>query len=223
MRKIYNWNCCLFIMERRKLIGVGVVVVALLLIFLGLLEEEVVEEVAPVVIPEPVSVPASVPVPVPTSTVVNFQKYNIDYMNDGIKAILVGQAGANGKTAFYLPSTGYVNVTRGTKYGVAWLINNVNPKVPEGSEFSFNFNVNSESVADCGVSVDVAQGWIERGMASTGMISGQWREDWNEWHDAMTIYFAFPDDIEACSVKYDFVITKDGGAYDSRSLLFNLV
>jgi len=55
------------------------------------------------------------------------------------------------------------------------------------------------------------------------MIGGQWREDWNEWHDAMTIYFAFPDNIEPCSVKYNFVITKDGVDYDSRTLEFNLV
>ena len=68
-----------------------------------------------------------------------------------------------------------------------------------------------------------AQSWIERGWKSSGMISGQWREDYNEWYDAMTIYFAFPIDVEACSVSYDFVITKDGAAYDSRSLLFNLV
>ena len=78
-------------------------------------------------------------------------------------------------------------------------------------------------MGDCGVSVEEAQSWIERGWSSYGMISGQWREDWNEWYDAMTIYFAFPDDIEACSVAYDFVISRDGVAYDSRSLLFNLI
>ncbi len=119
--------------------------------------------------------------------------------------------------------TEYVNVSRGTKYGVAFAIQNVNPKVPEGNYFEYNFDVDASSVGDCGVSVEEAQSWIERGWSSYGMISGQWREDWNEWYDAMTIYFAFPDDIEACSVAYDFVISRDGVAYDSRSLLFNLI
>jgi hypothetical protein len=171
------------------------------------------------------SVPVSVPpTPVPkTDVVINYQKYNIDYMNDNIKKILVRQAGAAGKTVFYLPPTGYINVSRGTKYGIAFLIQNVNPKVPEGNEFVYNFDVDPSSVGDCGVSAEVAQSWIERGWTSYGMISGQWREDWNEWHDAMTVYFSFPSDVEPCSVKYNFVITKDGAAYDSRTLEFNLV
>jgi len=169
---------------------------------------------------------APVPAPTPpkqTAATVNYQTYNIDYMNDDVKGILVRQAGSAGKTAFYLPSTGYVNVSRGTKYGVAFLIQNVNPKVPEGNEFVYNFDADPSSVEDCGVSVNVAQSWIERGWTSSGMIAGQWREDWNEWHDAMTIYFAFPSDIEPCNVKYNFVITRDKVAYDSRTLEFNLI
>jgi len=198
------------------MIGLGVLVLVVGLFFIWNdfgVEDEVVE--VPVVV--------SVPVVVPTSSVpaeINFESYNIDYMNDDVKAILLGQLGESGKTAFYLPSTGYVNVSRGTKYGVAFVIQNVNPKVPEGSRFAYNFDASSE---DCGVGLDVAQSWIESGWASQGMIAGQWREDWNEWHDAMTVRFAFPDDVGDCSVAYDFVITKDGSLYDSRVLVFNLI
>jgi hypothetical protein len=155
--------------------------------------------------------------------VVNYQTYNIDYMNDDVKAILVKQLGTSGKTAFYLPKTGYINVSRGTKYGVAFAIKNVDPKIPEGNEFAYNFDIDPSSVGDCRVSASEAQLWIERGWKSSGIIGGQWREDWNEWYDAMTIYFSFPEDIEACSIRYDFVILKDGVLYDSRSLDFNLV
>ncbi len=153
----------------------------------------------------------------------DWQKYNIDYMNDNIKAILVKKLGTNGKTAFYLPPTGYMNVSMGTKYGVAFAIQNVNPKVPEGNLFAYDFKADPLSIDDCGVSVSEAQSWIERGWASSGMISGQWREDWNDWYDAMTVYFSFPLDIKSCNVKYNFVITRDGAAYDSRILEFNLV
>ena len=169
-----------------------------------------------------VPIPVTTPSPVDSGTV-NFGAYNIDYMNDNVKAILIRKLGASGKTAFYLPAVGYMNVSRGTKYGVAFVIQNVNPKVPEGNEFAYNFDVDPTSVDNCGVSVDVAQSWIERGWASSGMISGQWREDWNEWYDAMTVYFAFPDDIDACNIRYDFVITRDGIAYDSKVLEFNLI
>lgn len=154
--------------------------------------------------------------------VVDFEKYNIDYMNDNVKGILTKRMG-NEKTDFYLPSTGYVNVSRGSKYGVAFVIQNINPKIPEGNEFSYNFSVDSDSVGDCGVNLEVAQSWIERGWASSGVIGGQWREDWNEWYDAMTVYFSFPKNINPCNIKYNFEITKDGLAYDSRVLEFNLV
>jgi len=208
-------------MERRWLIGAGIVLLFIfMVVFSG---EEVVEDDASVVVPVNVPTPTPVPVPVPTPAAINFQKHNIDYMNDNIKAILVKQLGESGRTAFYFPATGYVNVSRGTKYGVAFAIQNVNPKVPEGNFFAYDFEADASSVEKCGVSSEEAQSWIERGWSSSGMISGQWREDWNEWHDAMTIYFAFPSDVEACSMTYDFVITKDGVDYDSRSLLFNLV
>ena len=218
-------------MEKKEMIvgAVIFVIVGAVLFYPFVVEMFDVEEVLPegdVVTSEAMGV-SSVVVPekkvAPNSAAVNFQTYNIDYMNDNVKAILVRQAGANGKTAFYLPSTGYINVSKGTNFGVAHLIKNVNPKVPEGSNFEFNFNADASVTSGCGVSVVEAQSWIERGQSSSGMISGQWREDWNEWHDAMTIYFAFPSDVQSpCNVKYNYKITKDGQVYDSRQLEFNV-
>lgn len=204
----------------------SVAIIAILIVVLGLgllsFDGDATKEAAPtapVAAPKQPAAPAAPAKPAP----INYQKYNIDYMNDGIKAILVRQLGANGKTAFYLPSTGYINVSKGTKYGVAFAIQNVNPKVPEGNRFAYNFDADASVMSGCGVSVDEAQSWIERGWTSSGMISGQWREDYHDWYDAMTIYFAFPSDVQSgCNVKYNFVITKDGKAYDSRQLEFNI-
>jgi hypothetical protein len=210
-------------MKKKSIINlsIGIVVAVLVLFFTtSFLGNSSVDEVGGEV--EAVQAPTPTPFK-QEARAINYQTYNIDYMNDNIKSILVRQAGESGKTAFYLPPTGYINVSRGTKYGVAFLIQNVNPKVPEGNEFVYNFDADASSVGDCGVSVEEAQGWIERGWTSSGMIAGQWREDWNEWFDAMTIYFAFPSGVEPCNVKYNFVIKRDGAPYDSRTLEFNLI
>ncbi len=148
-------------------------------------------------------------------TKINYQKYNIAYMNDKTKAILTKKIGLDGKTAFYLPPTKYINVSKGTKYGVAFAINNLNPS-PNGNRFAYNFSADSSVVEGCNVSTAVAQSWIERGWTSFGKIS-------KGWVDAMTIYFAFPASIKSpCALKYNFVITKDGNYYDSRQLDFNV-
>lgn len=214
-------------MKRRVVfLGAGIVVLVLIVFFTtDFVGNDFGNETETVPTPTPTVASVPVPAPVPTrdESIINWGQYNIDYMNDGVKAILVRKLGTNGRTAFYLPATGYINVSRGTKYGVAFAIQNVNPNVPDGNEFAYNFDADPSSVGDCGVSVDEAQSWIERGWASSGMISGQWREDYNEWYDAMTVYFAFPADIEPCSVAYNFVITKDGAGYDSKTILFNLV
>jgi len=211
-------------MEREEWIVVAVISAIVVVVLFYPMLTDLVEEDAVVDDAGAASVAAPVKDVVSKPAGINFQTYNIDYMNDNVKAILVRQAGANGKTAFYLPSTGYINVSKGTKYGVAHLIQNVNPKVPEGSEFSFSFNADSSVMSGCGVSVSEVQSWIERGQSSTGMISGQWREDWNEWYDAMTVYFVFPSDVQSpCNIKYNYKITKDGQAYDSRQLEFNVI
>ena len=144
----------------------------------------------------------------------DWQKYNIDYMNDNIKAILVKKLGTNGKTAFYLPPIGYINVSRGSKFGVAYALNNPNPSGE--NFFEFDWIVDKSVVENCGVSEAVAQKWIERGWTSFGKIP-------QGWVDCMTIYFAFPSDIELCNVKYNFVIMKDGILYDTKSVEFNII
>jgi len=44
---------------------------------------------------------------------VNWEVYNYDFVDEHVKTILTGMLGAQGKTAFYLPQTGYINVSRG--------------------------------------------------------------------------------------------------------------
>jgi len=148
------------------------------------------------------------------SVEIDWEAYNYDYVDEDVKGILNEMLGADGKTAFYLPEVGYVNVSRGAEYGIAYALNN--PEPSGENYFEFNWTVDSDVVADCGVEVDVAQEWIVRGGKSWGNI----REN---WIDHMTIYFSFPDDVEACSVAYDFVVVKDGDDYGMKSVLFNLV
>ena len=140
-------------------------------------------------------------------------KYNYDFVDENVKGILNSMIGANGKTAFYLPPTGYINVSRGSKFGVAFALNNPNPSGE--NYFEFDWTVDESVVENCGVSEEVAQGWIERGWGSWGKIP-------KGWVDCMTVYFAFPSDIEPCSVRYNFEIRKDGILYDSESVLFNV-
>lgn len=158
------------------------------------------------------NVPASVPAPMPdVPKEINWEQYNYDFVDENVKGILNRMLGASGKIAFYLPPAGYFNVSRGSEYGVAYALNNPNPSGED--RFVFNWTAGFE---DCGVGLDVAQGWIERGGRSWGKIP-------QGWIDHMTIYFSFPDDVEACSVAYDFVIWKDGVLYGSERLEFNLV
>ena len=182
------------------MIGWGIGVVVLILIVFFTVDFAGDENYAPII--EPVYI---------APEFANFQIYNYDYVDTNVKNILNRMLGPNGKTAFYLPPTGYINISRGTKYGVAYALNNPNPSGE--NRFVFNWTAGSE---DCGVGLDVAQGWIERGWTSWGKIG-------EGWIDHMTVYFSFPADVEPCSVTYDFVVLKDGIAYDSKSILFNLV
>ncbi len=143
----------------------------------------------------------------------DWEKYNYDFVDENVKGILNSMIGANGKTAFYLPPTGYINVSRGSKFGVAFALNNPNPSGE--NYFEFDWTVDESVVENCGVSEEVAQGWIERGWGSWGKIP-------KGWVDCMTVYFAFPSDIEPCSVRYNFEIRKNGVFYDSESVLFNV-
>ena len=198
----------MIIMRKFCVVGIGgFTLITLFMLFSGaFFVSEITEKPALVVIPEP-----AVSVSEVEKTVVDFEKYDYDYVDEDVKEILNSMLGPSGKTAFYLPSTGYVNVSRGSKYGVAYALNNPNPS----GENYFEFNWTAGET-NCSVGLDVAQGWIERGWMSWGKIG-------EGWIDHMTVYFSFPSDVEACSVTYDFVIVKDGVLYDSKSVLFNLV
>jgi hypothetical protein len=213
-------------MERGRVVywGVGISVLILLVFFaVGFSGDKAMVEGN--VVQSPVSEPVPVPIVVPVSPkvddgIVDFDKYNYDFVDENVKGILNGILGASGKTAFYLPAVGYVNVSRGSKYGVAFALNNLNPAGAgvdweQYNDFEYDWNVDPSVVRDCGVSVVEAQKWIERGWSSWGKMA-------HGWVDHMTIYFSFPSDIEPCSVAYDFVVMKDGVAYDSKKVLFNL-
>ncbi|MFH1237928.1 MAG: hypothetical protein ABIH79_02205 [archaeon] len=169
----------------------------------------------------PVSDPSSAQTYISTSNIlegdnlpVNWKVYNYDFVDEHVKTVLTGMLGAQGKTAFYLPQTGYINVSRGSKFGVAYALNNPNPSGE--NYFEYHWTVDNSVVESCRVSVEVAQSWIERGWMSWGKIP-------QGWVDHMTVYFSFPADIEPCNVKYNFLITKDGAKYDSKVLEFNLI
>ena len=144
----------------------------------------------------------------------DWEKYNYDFVDENVKNILSSMIGANGKTAFYLPPTGYINVSRGSKFGVAFALNNPNPSGE--NFFEFNWTVDKSVVNSCGVSEKEAQHWIERGWTSFGKIP-------KGWVDCMTTYFAFPLDVESCNVKYNFVIEKNRVLYDSKTVEFNII
>jgi len=143
--------------------------------------------------------------------VVDFGRYNYDYVDENVKGILNGMIGGSGRVAFYLPPVGYVNVSRGDKFGVAFALNNPSPSGE--NMFEYEWTAGSE---DCGVGLDVVQGWIERGWMSWGKIP-------KGWVDHMTVYFSFPLDVEPCSVRYNFEIRKDGVVYGTKVVEFNLV
>lgn len=144
---------------------------------------------------------------------VNWEKYNYDYVDENVKGILSSMIGS-GKTAFYLPSVGCINVSRGSKYGVAFALNNPNPSGE--NYFEYDWIVDDSVVDNCGVSVSVGQSWIERGWRSWGKIP-------QGWIDHMTVYFSFPNDAPLCNIKYNFEIRKDGVVYDTKVVEFNIV
>ena len=147
------------------------------------------------------------------SGVVDFEDYNYDYVDEEVKGVLSAMV-AGKRTAFYLPVVGYINVSRGSSFGVAFALNN--PEPSGENSFEYEWTVDDSVVGSCGVGVDEAQGWIERGWESWGKIP-------EGWVDHITVYFRFPVDAPLCSVKYNFEIRKDGVFYDSKVVEFNLV
>jgi hypothetical protein len=143
---------------------------------------------------------------------VDWNKYNYKFVDEEVKDILsrdiVGK-----RIAFYLPPTGYINVSSGSEFGVAFALNN--PQSSGENNFKFNWTVDDSVVESCGVGVDEAQSWIARGQMSWGKIG-------RGWVDHMTVYFVFPENV-SCNVKYNFVIWKDGEFYADEILEFNII
>ena len=204
-------------MKKSVIYSVMIGVVVILVLGFWVFDSENVEDFKT----EPIPVASAPTSPAPSPSVpvanqpVNFESYNYAFADDeNVKARLNRMLGSSGRTAFYLPRTGYINVSRGSSYGVVYALNN---PVPSGENyFEYNWNVDPSVVSDCGVSVEKAQKWIERGWKSWGKIP-------KGWIDHMTVYFVFPTDIEPCTVKYNFAISKDGKPYDSKVLVFNLI
>ena len=205
-------------MKKKELVVAVVffVVVGVALVYLMLAFREVVDDGQQVTGREDVSaevVPVEKSAEIVSEGVVDFEKYNYDYVDEGVKGILSSMVGG-GKIVFYLPPTGYINVSRGSGFGVAFALNNPNPSGE--NMFEYEWTVDDSVVESCGVSVGVGQSWIERGWRSWGKIP-------KGWVDHMTVYFSFPENIEPCSMKYNFEIRKDGIVYGTKVLEFNIV
>ncbi|MEA3248606.1 MAG: hypothetical protein U9Q73_02775 [Nanoarchaeota archaeon] len=209
--------------KKRVVIGIIILVTIILLssyIILGKSNKEEVLEENVDIIPEVIPLEKETPLEVPTNEIIDWNKYNYDFVDENVKNILTSMI-RNKKTAFYLPSVGYINVSRGDKFGVAFALNNPNPS-GEGvnweqyDSFEYDWNVDPSVVGNCGVSVVEAQKWIERGGSSWGKMA-------HGWVDHMTIYFSFPADIEPCNVKYNFEIKKDNEIYDTKQIEFNII
>ena len=216
------------------MIFLGIVVLILALFFLmrpvgdgeveSLKGEEFLDEVefldeTVAVVPDEVLVLAPVSDPV-DDVEIDFDFYNYDFVDEEIKTVLSSMVSGE-KSVFHLPPTGYVNVSRGSEYGIAYALHNPNPS-GDGvdwenyNDFEYNWNVDESVEEDCGVGVGEAQGWIEMGSYSWGKMA-------HGWVDHLPVYFSFPSDVEPCVVRYDFEVLRDGVIYDSETVEFNLI
>ncbi|MCR4285066.1 MAG: hypothetical protein NUV97_03435 [archaeon] len=136
---------------------------------------------------------------------INYQNYNFQFINENIQRILSSQIRNQG-VAFYLPPTRYINVSKGQYFGVAFALNNPNPSGE--NYFVYEFTADKNTCAN--------ESWIKMGKNSFGKIP-------EGWIDHATVFFEFPTDAPTCTAKYNFVITKDGQAYDLKQLEFNIL
>ncbi|MCK5321361.1 hypothetical protein KAJ38_02180 [Candidatus Pacearchaeota archaeon] len=202
--------------KKRLFIGFVILVIVILLssyIIIGKSNKDEVLEEDIDIIPEVIPVEKETPIEVPTNEVIDWNKYNYDFVDENVKNILTSMI-RNRKTAFYLPPTRYINVSRGDKFGVAFALNNPNPSGE--NNFEYEWTVDDSIKDNCGVSVNIGQSWIERGWTSWGKIP-------KGWVDHMTVYFSFPEDAPQCNVKYNFEIKKDNKIYDTKQIEFNII
>ncbi len=144
--------------------------------------------------------------------VIDFQKYNYQFAEGSVLGTLDKLIGDK-RAVFYLPSTGYINITPGDSFGVVFAIQNV----IEGGKnyFEYSFEPDDSTLTNCNVTKVQASSWIVTGQKSFGKITGG-------WIDKMSVYFKFPENV-FCKAIYDFKITKDEASYFEDKLTFNIV
>jgi len=143
----------------------------------------------------------------------SYSDYSYRYVDEEVKSKLTKMIGQNGKTAFYLPPTGYINVSRGSSFGVAFALNNPNPSGE--NYFEYEFTSDSSTLENCQVTAEEVNKWITNKRSFGKVPKG--------WVDHMTVYFEFPENIPACNARFNFKITKDGSLYDTKQIEFNLL
>jgi hypothetical protein len=141
---------------------------------------------------------------------VDFEDYNFEFADDEVKKAELSKAVRGKSFEFYLPDVDYINVSSGGEFGVMYALNNVNPS--DEDYFVLNWSASEES---CGVGLDEAYSWIERGWTSFGRVP-------EGWIDHLVVYFDFPEGVSNCGVEYAFVLEKNGAVVGNKNILFNI-
>jgi len=144
---------------------------------------------------------------------INFEDYNYQFVDQEVKTLLKDKIGSN-KILFNLPSTDYVNISKGKVFGIAFAINNPNPSGE--NYFEYSFTPDSQTLTNCNVDYKTAISWIISGQKSFGKI-------FEGWIDTMSVSFLFPEKAQNCQAIYNFHITKDSETYATKKLIINIV
>lgn len=139
----------------------------------------------------------------------DYQEYNFQFAEGRVIPILEDLIGESGTLAFYLPNEKYIEVNSGESFGVAFALNNPNPSGE--NYFEWKFTPDLSNVQNCGTD---GESWMGLGRESFGRIP-------KGWVDMSTIYFKFPEGI-SCTVKFNFLVTKDDEIYGTEVLEFRI-
>lgn len=149
-----------------------------------------------------------------TNQEVDYSKYSFEFAEGSIKDILKRNIGDK-KAYFYLPPTGYIEVSRGSSYGIAFALQDKNPGSGENF-FEFLITPDDSTLENCEVTYEEAQSWITRGRTSFGKLPAN-------WVDMMVAYFTFPENIKPCTAIYNFNLTRDKEPFASEQLEFRIL
>ena len=164
------------------------------------------------IVQTPIETPAPTTPAVPA--VINFQQYNYRFAEKNVEGILSSMLGSTGKFAIYLPPTKYINISKGTNFGVAFALKN--PVSSGQNYFEYSWTADDSVIENCGVSKSVADKWMDMGASSfginpVGLIVSS------------TVYFKFPEDMTPCNLKYNFIVTKDNLDFATSQIEFNIL